>query len=42
MLPVRWMPPEALLNGIFTTKTDVWYVALTCSLTYLFTNLLAH
>lgn len=37
MLPVRWMPPEALLNGMFTTKTDVWYVAhllthvLTCS-----------
>ena len=26
MLPVKWMPPEAFLDGIFTTKTDVWYV----------------
>lgn len=24
MLPVKWMPPEAFLDGIFTTKTDVW------------------
>lgn len=23
-LPVRWMPPESFLDGIFTTKTDVW------------------
>uniref|UniRef100_A0A183GG31 receptor protein-tyrosine kinase n=1 Tax=Heligmosomoides polygyrus TaxID=6339 RepID=A0A183GG31_HELPZ len=23
-LPVRWMPPEAFLDGIFTTQTDVW------------------
>lgn len=23
-LPVKWMPPEAFLDGIFTTKTDVW------------------
>ena len=27
MLPVKWMPPEAFLDGIFTTKTDVWYVS---------------
>ena len=26
MLPVKWMPPEAFLDGIFTSKTDVWYV----------------
>ena len=26
MLPVKWMPPEAFLDGIFTTKTDVWWV----------------
>ncbi|XP_019615446.1 PREDICTED: LOW QUALITY PROTEIN: ALK tyrosine kinase receptor-like [Branchiostoma belcheri] len=24
MLPVKWMPPEAFLDGVFTTKTDVW------------------
>ncbi|KAF5298515.1 hypothetical protein FQR65_LT00057 [Abscondita terminalis] len=24
MLPIKWMPPEAFLDGIFTTKTDVW------------------
>uniref|UniRef100_A0A915IFF4 receptor protein-tyrosine kinase n=1 Tax=Romanomermis culicivorax TaxID=13658 RepID=A0A915IFF4_ROMCU len=24
MMPVKWMPPEAFLDGIFSTKTDVW------------------
>ncbi|GAB6022635.1 hypothetical protein CHUAL_006730 [Chamberlinius hualienensis] len=24
MLPVKWMPPEAFMDGIFTSKTDVW------------------
>ncbi|XP_076366752.1 leukocyte tyrosine kinase receptor-like isoform X2 [Tachypleus tridentatus] len=24
ILPVKWMPPEAFLDGIFTSKTDVW------------------
>lgn len=24
MLPVKWMPPEAFLDGVFTTKTDTW------------------
>ncbi len=24
VLPVRWMPPEALLYGKFTVKSDVW------------------
>jgi serine/threonine protein kinase len=23
-LPVKWMPPEAFLDGIFTSKTDTW------------------
>jgi len=26
MLPIKWMPPEAFLDGVFTSKTDVWYV----------------
>lgn len=25
MLPVKWMPPEAFVEGIFTCKTDIWY-----------------
>jgi receptor tyrosine kinase-like orphan receptor 1 len=24
MLPVRWMPPEAILYGKFTIESDVW------------------
>ena len=28
MLPVKWMPPEAFLDGVFTSKTDVWYNSL--------------
>ncbi|KAL8572538.1 hypothetical protein ACOMHN_040442 [Nucella lapillus] len=24
LLPLKWMPPEAFLEGMFTTKTDVW------------------
>nr|XP_023027843.1 ALK tyrosine kinase receptor isoform X2 [Leptinotarsa decemlineata] len=24
MLPIKWMPPEAFQDGIFTSKTDVW------------------
>ncbi|KAL1518252.1 hypothetical protein ABEB36_001900 [Hypothenemus hampei] len=24
MLPIKWMPPEAFLEGLFSSKTDVW------------------
>lgn len=24
MVPVKWMPPESFLDGIFTSKTDIW------------------
>lgn len=29
MLPVKWMPPEAFMEGIFTSKTDTWWVTVT-------------
>ncbi|CAH8649336.1 unnamed protein product [Schistosoma bovis] len=29
-LPVRWMSPEAIRDGLFTTKSDVWAYAVTC------------
>ncbi|KTG04971.1 hypothetical protein cypCar_00001211, partial [Cyprinus carpio] len=29
MLPVKWMPPEAFLEGIFTCKTDTCYRIMT-------------
>ena len=31
LLPVRWMSPEALVDGVFTTQSDIWWVC------YLFT-----
>ncbi|XP_045532211.1 ALK tyrosine kinase receptor isoform X1 [Pieris brassicae] len=24
MLPIKWMPPEAYMDGVFTARTDVW------------------
>ena len=24
MMPVRWMAPESLVDGIFTPQTDIW------------------
>ncbi|CAB3399098.1 unnamed protein product [Caenorhabditis bovis] len=24
MLPIKWTPPEAFIDGMFTTKSDVW------------------
>ena len=24
MIPVKWMPPEAFLDGLFCSQSDVW------------------
>jgi len=24
LLPVRWMSPEALIDGVFTSQSDIW------------------
>ena len=30
LLPVRWMSPESLIDGVFTTQTDIWAFAVLC------------
>lgn len=25
-LPFRWMPPESIRDGVFTIKSDIWYI----------------
>ncbi|CAK8680464.1 unnamed protein product, partial [Clavelina lepadiformis] len=29
-LPIRWMPPEALFEGRYSSKSDVWSFAISC------------
>jgi hypothetical protein len=32
---VRWMSPESLVDGVFTTQSDIWYLFYTLWKEYL-------